>query len=261
MVGPVIGALMRHLATSAADTVSYELDPVAVDARGRHAASLDSEIASMPTPVMRHLAPTNIAWELELVGNGVGWHRWLNVNTVAAVNDLDHDMEVQGEAPATNGHPPGFDVRQLVDVEDGFALPPPAVDLDDGTFMMPSGLLDHAAGTSAPVVANPPIHRGTPLGVPSLSSVSAGSPTASLEASDEASVGGHGCDRLSRQRFTLPAHVVKDELSFSASSAVQPLRVRPSGCQAVRVGRRRVAVRSRQVGSAHRRITACGRSR
>jgi hypothetical protein len=229
MVGPVLSALMRHLATSAAvENANAVHEPIetfgsfetfGMEAHGP--SGWEGSVSSMPTPVMRNLAPSSLAWQLELGSlNSAGWHGWLGRDDM---NDDDDDycaLTMGGETAASiGGRLQSVDSGMIIDLEDGFALPPPAVDLDEIIIAAPA--LDES-------VVAAPAHEGIPLAPPLAPPQ--GRP----------------------ERFTLPAHVVKDidELAFPAAAvaaAAQPLRgVRPSGCKAVRVGRRRVAVRSRR---------------
>mmetsp|Transcript_26910 Transcript_26910/g.71055 ORF Transcript_26910/g.71055 Transcript_26910/m.71055 type:complete len:258 (+) Transcript_26910:389-1162(+) len=254
MVGPVLSALMRHLATTAAvETVNapHELEPLGrVETFGREAQGMNQSgwEDSIATPVMRHLVPNSLAWELQISSvQASGWQGWLGRDDMSDDDDDDdYSMVTFGGVTITEvGSRRNIDRGLMIDLEDGFALPPPAVDLDldDGLDATYPSLL--AAGAGMPFGAR------APLSVP-----------ARQETGDDSSpAASHYCDRSSRQRFTLPAHVVKDELAFSATSAAQPHRCRPSGCKAVRVGRRRVAVRSRQAALAprsKRRCQPCG---
>mmetsp|Transcript_41330 Transcript_41330/g.106955 ORF Transcript_41330/g.106955 Transcript_41330/m.106955 type:complete len:250 (+) Transcript_41330:463-1212(+) len=249
MVGPIIGALIRRLATSGADDV----EPSVRD-------SWDSAMASMPTPVMRHLAPPHLAFELEL--NGAGWQDSPDLD---GMDDFNGSITLVGAMATTHrGGLTSLDDGLMIDVDDGFTLPPPAVELDDGLHAMGLARAVDSARSSPLAFGHLPMSRGLQPDIQAPFTIPAATGTgAQVAADDYASTTSSGCSRSSRRRFTLPAHVVKTDLAFPAAAA-QSLRVRPSGCQAVRVGRRRIAVRShRQLASAaprpKRRCPPCGR--
>lgn len=240
MVGPVLSALLRHLATSAAvenANAAHELETFgSFETFGVEAQDgWEGSMSSMPTPVLRNLTPSSLVWQLELGSlQHAGWHGRLGRE------DMNDDDEFEEYRALTQGGETAASIRRLqsldnamtIDLEDGFALPPPAVDLDESVIA--------ASALDVSVVAAP--HDGIPL-------------TAPLAPPQGRQVA------LPRERFTLPAHVVKDEIAFPAASAAQPHRVRPSGCKAVRVGRRRVAVRSRREAlppRSKRRCQQCG---
>mmetsp|Transcript_66502 Transcript_66502/g.214296 ORF Transcript_66502/g.214296 Transcript_66502/m.214296 type:complete len:265 (-) Transcript_66502:29-823(-) len=259
MVGPVMQVLLDRLSSVRFENLALERDGTETGGADRSTPrafatlgdgslwppALDAAIASMPTPVMRYLGPSSLG-SAEPGDN------------TSSISEGDEGSSVS-------------------DLNNGFALPPPAVDLDDPIFdgdglnifgggsglpAAHSGQQTDAAGRLAaadlatahlgallqrvPV----PIGHGCPSPPETATEEWEDEPREEAqEALEAACVALRGMGLEGSQRWTAPTRCPRRRTTKPAGSL-------PCGA-AVRVGRRRVAARPpRQVGLAARRSLA-----
>lgn len=180
MVGPVMQVLMRQLAVAASDNVVLQLDQPQVQPVGQTPPTALGDIGaadgiadddaragdSMPTPVLRYgelesarLQQQQQQWEQRLQRQIFEGEHWSPVRRGGRMNfqdDSGDDMvlgqpamrpAMQAWSSSSQDSPPP---ESLPDLDDGFMLPPPAVDIDDpliGVFLPPAGMPPHTGGT------------------------------------------------------------------------------------------------------------------
>lgn len=125
MVGPVMRVLMRHLASSSVENAALELGRLQHEPLGPRSPAAALEAAALTTPQTRNLVPGHAAGELELNGDGHGVAGWWGVDG----GGEGFEDVILGEEELRG--------RSAIDLDDGFALPPPAIGVDEQMSLLP----------------------------------------------------------------------------------------------------------------------------